>query len=269
MLITDIDATLVGEEEPLAKLRDLLKDNRSNMGFGVASGRSLPLVREVLKENGIEEIDVIIASVGTEIYYGKENVRDKGWASHLRSKWRPDRIHKAIKTLKFLTLQEEEHTQGEFKISYYLDDSVPYKEALPQIHDALAKARAAYNLVFSHGSFIDILPHRASKGKAIQYLAGKWNIPLERIATAGDSGNDRDMLIGQTAGIVVANHTPELSSLKKSKSHRVYFAKAEYAGGIIEGLQHYELPGVSPPKFKEDEREDEEMEQEDSLATSE
>ncbi len=47
------------------------------------------------------------------------------------------------------------------------------------------------------------------------------------------------MLVGQTAGIVVGNHDPELASLRHSKSHRVYFAQAHYAGGILEGLEHY------------------------------
>ena len=239
MLITDIDNTLLGDEESLATLRGFLHEHRDQMGFGIASGRSLELVARVLEENSIDEIDVIIAAVGSEIYYGKENASDKGWASHLRLKWRPDRVREALAKLPFLHLQEEPQTQQEFKVSYDLDKTALAEEALPMIHDALAKARAAYRLVFSHGTYIDILPHRASKGKAVRYLSGKWNIPLEKIATAGDSGNDRDMLVGQTAGIVVANHTEELESLRKSKTHRVYFAEAACAGGVIEGLQHF------------------------------
>ena len=89
-----------------------------------------------------------------------------------------------------------------------------------------------------HGTYIDILPHRASKGKAIRYLAGKWNIDLERIATAGDSGNDHDMLTGHTAGIVVGNYDPELEPLRRSGT-RVYFAQDRCAAGILEGLRHY------------------------------
>ena len=243
MLITDIDNTLLGDDDALASLREFLHEHRDHMGFGIASGRSLELVKKVLEQNGIDETDVIISAVGSEIYYGKEHAVDKGWASHLRTKWRPDRVREAIAKLSFLNLQEDPQAQREFKISYDLDKMTPADEALPLIHSALAKARAAYKLVFSHGTFIDILPHRASKGKAVRHLSGKWNIPLEKIATAGDSGNDRDMLIGQTAGIVVANHTEELVSLRKSKTHRVYFAEAAHAGGIIEGLKYFGLTG--------------------------
>lgn len=239
LLITDIDNTLLGDDKALEQLLDTIREYRHQMGFGVASGRALELVTEALKSNGVDEIDVIIAAVGSEIYYGNEHIMDKGWASQLRSKWKPDRIREALDALPFLCLQKEDHTQREFKISYYLDESVDSDDALASIHDALARAKAAYSLIFSHGSFIDILPHRASKGKAVRYLSGKWNIPLERVATAGDSGNDRDMLVGQTAGIVVGNHDDELLSLKRSKAHRVYFARAACAGGIIEGLRHY------------------------------
>ena len=184
---------------------------------------------------------MIVSSVGSEIYYGRTVAPDKGWASRLRSKWRPDRIREALDRCPFLELQPEDHTQREFKISYHLDASVDPDEAIAGVHEALAAARAAYSMVFSHGVFVDILPHRASKGKAIRYLSGKWNIPLERIATAGDSGKDYDMLIGQTAGIVVGNYTPDLEGLRQTKSNRVYFASRPCAAGIIEGLAHYNL----------------------------
>lgn len=240
ILISDIDNTLLGDDEALERLKQIVGEHRNHMAFGVASGRSLDLVQQVLQENGIDDIDVVIASVGSEIYYGREFAADKGWASHLRSKWRPNRVREALDPLPFLFLQKEENTQREFKISYDLDiDQITGDEALPQIHEALTEARVAYSLIFSHGTFVDILPHRASKGKAIRYLSNKWNVPLERIATAGDSGNDRDMLIGQTAGIVVGNHDEELASLAQSKSSRVYFAEARCAAAIIEGLQHY------------------------------
>ena len=239
LLITDIDNTLLGDDEALERLKVILRENHDHLGFGVASGRAPELAREALREYGIEDFDVIIASVGSEVYYGADQVFDKGWASRLRSKWRPQRIREALDALPFLRLQTNKYAQREFKISYDLDPDVNADEALADIHETLARAKAAHSRVFSHGKYIDILPHRASKGRALRYLTGKWNTPLDRVVTAGDSGNDRDMLTGQTAGIAVGNHDPELDSLRRSKTHRVYFAEAHCAAGIIEGLQHY------------------------------
>ena len=241
MLITDIDNTLLGDDQALEQLKEIIHQHRSHMGFGVASGRALELIKQVLDEHELHEIDVVIAAVGTQIYYGRDLAPDKGWASHLRTRWYPDRIRETLDKLPFLFLQKDKHTQQEFKISYDLDDGVVPDEVLPQIHEALAQARAPHSLIFSHGVFVDILPYRASKGKAVRYLSGKWNVALERMATAGDSGNDADMLTGQTAGIVVGNHDEELLDLKGVRSDRIYYAQAHCAGGIIEGLRHYGL----------------------------
>jgi sucrose-phosphate synthase len=239
LLIADIDNTLLGDDEALGRLKETMDEHRGRIAFGVATGRALELAAGVLEENDISDIDVVITAVGSEIYYGKGYDSDRGWASRLRSKWYPDRVRAALDPLPFLFLQTAEYSQREFKISYDLADNVAHEEALEQIQEALAKARVAYSLILSHGSFVDVLPHRASKGKAIRYLAGKWSIPLERVITAGDSGNDRDMLVGETAGIVVGNYDPELSDLKESNSDRIYFANAHCAGGILEGLHHY------------------------------
>jgi len=103
----------------------------------------------------------------------------------------------------------------------------------------LSRVSVAYTLIVSHGSLVDVLPCRASKGKAIRYLSFKWGIAPSRIVTAGNSGNDADMLLGRVAGIVVGNHEEELEKLRSADW--VYFAQAPYADGVIEGLQHYHL----------------------------
>lgn len=240
LLITDIDNTLLGDDGAMERLLDFMRDNRQRIGFGVASGRYLDMVVNVLEEHNIDGLDVVISSVGSEIYYGRDLVPDKGWASHLRNKWRPDRVHEALDKLPFLTIQQDADTQREFKISYDLDNETSSEEALPLIYDALGRSGVPHTVIFSHGVYVDVLPLRASKGKAVRFLSNKWNIPLENIATAGDSGNDIDMLKGRTSGIVVGNFAEELEPLKKNGT-RVYFARAEYAAGIIEGLEHYGL----------------------------
>ena len=65
----------------------------------------------------------------------------------------------------------------------------------------------------------------------------KWGLSLDRILVVGDSGNDEEMLLGDTLGVVVGNHSPELDKLKGKP--RIYFAEGKYAKGIIEGLEHY------------------------------
>jgi sucrose-phosphate synthase len=232
--ITDIDNTLIGDDNSkLPELLDFLKTNRSRIGFGIATGRTIDSAIEILKKHNVPMPDVMITSVGSEIYYGANCYMDRGWNAHLSNHWNRAKIRALLDELDFLEYQEAD-TQRMHKISYNMD---PAKDRLTIIHDLLKKNRCKYTLIYSHEQFLDILPHRASKGKAIRYLNYKWNIPLAHIMVAGDSGNDAEMLRGDTAGIVVGNYSAELESMRRSR--KVYFAEAESSGGIIQGMQHY------------------------------
>jgi sucrose-phosphate synthase len=117
---------------------------------------------------------------------------------------------------------------------------------LPEIHAIqghLLQAGLRARLVYSQSRFLDVLPHRASKGQAVRYLALKWGIPIDRFVVAGDSGSDLDMLTGETLSIVVANHSPEVACLRGRE--RTYFARLRFAAGVMEGLEHFGL--LSPP----------------------
>lgn len=242
LLISDIDNTLLGDDEALERLRGLLETHRDRIGFGVATGRYLESAREVLQAHDFEQVDLIVSSVGTEIYYGDQLEQDKGWANHLRTRWNPERVHDVLDAVPYLTLQKDPNTQRTFKVSYDLDATKAPADAIAQVRAALTQGGVSASVIFSHGAYVDILPQRASKGKAIRYLSEKWSLPMHHIATAGDSGNDHDMLAGPACGIVVGNHDPELEALRR-KGSRIYFAQARYAAAIIEGLEHYGFLG--------------------------
>ncbi|MCG8607217.1 HAD-IIB family hydrolase, partial [bacterium] len=235
LFITDIDDTLLGDDAATVRLIDKLRQHRESVGFGVATGRPLDSAREVLEENGVPNPDVIISSVGTEIYYGAEALSDKGWQSHISSKWHKEKIQTTLEPLSFLTIQDEP-AQRQFKLSFFMEES---PEHLAKIHQILTDNRVGYNLIYSREMFLDILPYRASKGKAIRYLSYKWNIPLHNILAAGDSDNDEDMLRGEMLGVVVGNHHSELEKLRGLK--HIYFSSDSYAAGILDGFEHYKF----------------------------
>ncbi len=237
LFITDIDDTLLGNDKALVELSSVLQEHYDTIGFGVATGRPLDLVEPVFEEYDIPYPDVIISSVGTEIYYGKFLRQDRGWKTHLSTQWKPERIKKLMNKLDFVEVQEVD-AERSFKLSYYLEDDDP-EEKLRTIHQLLIDNRLRYNLVYSQNKFLDILPYRASKGKAVRYLSYKWNIPLRNILVSGDSGNDEDMLRGEVLGVVVGNYRPELKKLKGLRN--IYFAPGYQAAGILEGMKHYKF----------------------------
>lgn len=238
LMITDIDNTLVGHNESLYQLLDILNDNRRQLAWGVATGRSLELTLEAMTEYNIPIPDVLICSVGTEIYYGPDLRMDKGWQQHISHLWKPEAIKDTLSKFEWLVFQEAEG-QRSHKISYYLNNE---DNRLDTLNAELKEQKLRCKVIFSHNQFLDILPHRASKGKAVNYLQYKYEFLPRHIMVAGDSGNDADMLLGKNRGLIVGNHSEELEYLKGSP--RVYFSEGEYAAGVIEGLRHYGLIGA-------------------------
>jgi sucrose-phosphate synthase len=235
-LITDIDNTLIGDENrKLETLVQLLKQHRDHLGFGVATGRNIESAKAYLEKFDVNAPDVIISSVGSEIYYGKNLHYGRGWGTHISAKWDREKIVRLLKKFTFLTYQEE-NAQRRFKVSYNIE---PGKDRLAMIHDRLLRSKCGYKLIYSHNKYLDILPYRASKGKALRYLSYKWEIPLAHILVCGDSGNDEEMLRGEPKAVVVGNYSSELQSLKGLRN--IYFAKQTYAGGILEGIEHYKF----------------------------
>jgi sucrose-phosphate synthase len=242
MLISDIDNTLVGDKNALTELVPWLREHAGSVGFGIATGRPLASAVTILKKNRVPLPDILITSVGSEINYGPELTPDLGWANHIRHQWRRDDLLEAMRDIPGLHLQAAEN-QREFKISYIVTPGQmpPLAEISRQLHALKLQAQ----LIYSCDEFLDILPLRASKGHAIRYLAYKWGLPLKSFLVAGDSGNDSEMLVGDTLAVVVGNHSPELEALRGLE--QVYFAEKHYAAGIMEGLKHYGFGGAAKP----------------------
>jgi len=238
IVVCDIDNTLVGDKGGLRELIRMLKDVGSHVAFGIATGRSLDLTLSVLREWKIPTPQLLITSVGSAIHYGAPLIEDRGFEQHIRHRWRPELIREAMAGVPGLKPQGPEG-QTEYKISFdMIDGEAP---SVAEVTRHLRRSRLQANVIASHGAYLDILPIRASKGMALRYFAMNWGVGPDRCLVAGDSGNDEEMLTGNTLGVVVGNHDPELEKLR-GEPH-IYFADKHYAWGIIEGIEHYDFFG--------------------------
>ncbi len=233
LLVTDIDDTLTGDTEGLDALVARLKQGDHRWGLGIATGRNLERALEVIEELGVPMPDLLITSVGADISYGTKLTPDRSWHKHIDYQWDPERVAEAMAELPGIEPQPPEQ-QAKFKLSYFIDTEVT---APREVVRHLRQKKLRVNSVFSFQAYVDLLPIRASSGLAIRYLALKWGLPPERILVAGDSGNDEDMLTGNTLGVVVGNYSPELEPLRGKP--RIYFAEASHSWGVLEGIDHY------------------------------
>ncbi|WP_298168929.1 HAD-IIB family hydrolase [Acidithiobacillus sp.] len=237
LLVSDIDNTLIGDSAGLAALMEWLREH-PRVAFGVATGRNLKQTMEILAAHQVPRPDICITDVGTRIVYGSKLHEDQDWAAHLHYRWWREGVLQALADVPGLRLQEK-MTQSAFKVSYYVDPKHP--PTAKELQKRLHQQQIIAHVVLSHTRYLDILPIRASKGHAIRFLAFRWGLPLHAVLTAGDSGNDADMMGGEICGVVVGNHSPELHGLR-GKQH-IYFASAYHAWGILEGIQYYHFPG--------------------------
>lgn len=236
-IITDIDHTLLGDAEGLVQFVQFIREKRKKFLFGIATGRRLDSALAVLKKYRIPMPDILITSLGTEIYYAPQLIADIAWTYHIDHLWTPQVLRRIIGELPGLALQAKSE-QSRFKLSYNYDNITA--PAMEEILTVLRQQELSVNPTLSFGQFFDIVPARASKGQALRYFARQWDIPLDRILVAGGSGADEDMLRGNTLGVVVANrHREELLLLNEAE--HVYFAEQPYALGILEAIEHYDF----------------------------
>ena len=234
LIVSDIDNTLVGKKESLREFLKRIREAGNKVAFGVATGRRLDLTRQVMEEHKVPAPDFLITSVGTSIHYGSGLVEDRGWHHHINYRWRPDRLREVALGFDALQLQPPEG-QDAFKVSFIVNTDKPFEPA--DLQAALRRSKLQARVIYSHGTYLDLLPVRASKGLAVRYLAIRLGIPLDMVLVAGDSGNDEEMLRGNTLGVVVGNYDEDLEHLRGED--RIYFAHGTYARGILEGIDHY------------------------------
>lgn len=236
-LFTDLDQNLLGNPESLEEFINVIQDNRRCTTFGIATGRRLDSALKVLRKYHIPLPDVLITSLGTEIYYMPSLNQDTAWSNHIDHSWRRKAVRRVLDELPGLNLQPKTE-QSQFKVSYYYDPAVA--PDVDEIIHLLHQHEQTVHVVLAFGQYLDVVPARASKGFALRWFAEMWGIPLDHILAAGGSGADEDMMRGNAKAVVVANrHHEELSELTDTEN--IYFAEKPYAAGILQAIQHYDF----------------------------
>lgn len=242
LFISDLDNTLVGDDKALNQLNQILQKKRAENGTKIvyATGRSLFLYQKLATEKNLLSPDALIAAVGTELYLNpdKENI-DQDWENLLSQNWQRDQILSMTQQFPELIPQPQSE-QGQFKISFYLS-SDQAQNTISNLKKSLQDISLSTKLIYSGSKDLDIIPQRADKGLAVQFLQKKWGMSDEKTVVCGDSGNDIALFeTGNPRGIIVANSQSELQQwYQNNKTNYRYFSQHPYAAGIQEGLAYF------------------------------
>jgi sucrose-6-phosphatase len=240
LIVTDLDNTLVGDDEALLQLNELLDRSRQTSSTKIvyATGRSLTSYQELLATHRLLPPDALIASVGTEIYLGGSSTLDSAWEEQLSQNWYREKV--LFIANQFADLKPQSQTeQRPFKISYHLSPNVA-AAVIIQLQQLMEQEGLDVELIYSGNKDLDIIPQGGNKGKAVQFLRLQWQIDPVNTVVCGDSGNDVSLFqYGIERGIIVGNARSELRlwhQLNPADYH--YLAVAECAAGILEGLKY-------------------------------
>lgn len=263
-LATDLDRTLFpnGSQEPDSSL-PLLKSALPGYGIRViyVTGRNQNMILDGIREFDPPLPDYAIADVGSRIYRYDPDQADlvelTEFPAFLREQsphWSENKLRLILDGNPALEPQPPE-TQNEFKLSYFCDPNRA-NDIAASLPESLAPVTTDIQVISSIDEtkaqgLIDVMPSKADKFHALDYLRHRLGIQLTDLIYAGDSGNDLQPLVSSIPSILVANATDEVrrtvreAAVEAGTLPSLFFAKPDgpfngcYFSGVYLGLKHY------------------------------
>ena len=278
LLCTDLDRTLIPngdrQESENARRRFAEVACRPEITLVYVSGRDRNLVEKAIAEFAIPEPGWVIGDVGSSLYQLQPNHRAGGQSDHagkpswlFSRAWQEEisldwpgfarkQIAETLKDFGELVPQEPER-QGSYKLSYYLPIGFELEKLRSKITSKHEERGVHSCLIYSvdpqtQQGLLDVMPLRATKLHAVEFLMKQLGITAANTVFAGDSGNDMPILTSSVPSVLVANADPDIieearsCSIEKGTSEFLYLAKGNFLGmngnysaGILEGLANY------------------------------
>jgi sucrose-6F-phosphate phosphohydrolase len=265
LICSDLDRTLIpnGYQEESVRARPVFRRLVEHSGIYLAyvSGRDKQLILDAIDEFYLPVPNYAIADVGTSLYRitdGDWQLSDD-WRHEIGKDWKGlgwEALSELLEDMEEIRLQEPEK-QNRYKLSFYSDKNIDHQRMIKKIRGVLAEEGIRANIVWSidevsSNGLLDIIPARANKLHAVQFLMQLERFPADHTVFAGDSGNDLDILTSGLQAILVKNAADDVRKeamnmlSAKHMADRLYLAggnfygmNGNYAAGLMEGLVHF------------------------------
>jgi len=265
LICSDLDRTIIpnGYQKESAHARAVFRllAQQSNISLAYVSGRDKKLIVDAIEEFYLPMPDYAIGNVGTALYRiidGNWQLSDD-WRGEIGQEWKGlgrEKLSEFLEDMEEIRLQEPDK-QKQYKASFYTDQNVDHQRLIKYIGGVLAQKGVRASIIWSvdeisANGLLDIIPPRANKLHAIQFLMQREHFPEDRTVFAGDSGNDLAVLTSGLQSILVKNATEDIRKeallrlSEKDLTNRLYLPRGNffgmngnYAAGVMEGLAHF------------------------------
>ncbi|MGR8934965.1 MAG: HAD-IIB family hydrolase [Gammaproteobacteria bacterium] len=265
LICTDLDRTLLpnGSQTESSQARAYFARlaARQEVTLAYVSGRHRALVEDAVREYRLPLPDWVVGDVGTTIYCIRNGIWQHwdAWEADIAADWRglqSNALRPLFADLASLRLQEEVK-QNRHKLSFY----VPLQSDVNALQREMAKRleanKLAASLIYSVDEtaatgLLDVLPARATKLHAVEFLMREQGFDYGDTVFAGDSGNDLPVLASRIPSVLVANAAAEVAEQAQALARQygtsaaLYLAQGgflgmngNYSAGILEGVAHF------------------------------
>ena len=272
LLCTDLDRTLLPNgaqpESPQARRRFAALASHPQVTLAFVTGRDRARIERAINNYLLPNPDFVISDVGTNIYDMRGGLWQvwTEWQKEIAPDWNGFSHHQLSRLLsEFSQLRlQQVNKQNTFKLSYYFSLHVDQGRLDADIQQCLQQEQIHASLIWSVDEpagigLLDVLPKRATKLHAMEFLQTVLGFAQSEILFAGDSGNDLPVLASPIPAVLVANAmssvaTQAVAAAEASGNRQaLYLAQGDFLGmngnysaGILEGVAHYhpELIGL-------------------------
>jgi len=265
LLCSDLDRTLLPNgqqpESPGARQMFARFVSRPEVMLVYVTGRHRRLVEQAIANYRLPRPEYVIGDVGTTIFEVAANdwQLQQAWQDEIAPDWAGltrAGIRALLAGVKLLRLQETSK-QNIYKLSYYVPLYADQGALLNEVRQCLVKHDVKASLVWSVDEpagvgLLDVLPSRANKLNAVEFLMQQCGFLYRDTVFAGDSGNNLPVLASAIPSVLVANASEDVRMAARQQAHalghssQLYLAcggllgmNGNYSAGVLEGIVHF------------------------------
>jgi len=243
LFAVDLNGTLLGNPEATARFssawHQLATESRPYLVY--SCGRNIEEMACLIEQHDLPQPSALIGGLGTRVMVRGRDSETAAFNARFEAGWSFARVDELLGRISGLWRDVPTFLHP-YKSEWRWRNAGPAE--LQQLRSRLAEAGIEGTVLYTDNRYIEVVPSRASKGIALDYLCSLFSVPLNAVLVAGDTLHDASMMVlPSVKRIVVDNSLPDL--LAELVGCEKYFSSRTMADGVLDGLRHF---GVLPSR---------------------